>query len=278
MTCIIHGSDWHGSPRKLPRADLYVLTGDMLPNFGTFWMEDQRDGETRMWRPHDGKVLGHFEYEGAIRPPGYMVRREFNNDHEQHLQALWIEKNVAEWSDIFGNPDAPVVLVRGNHDFVDLTDLFMLHGGELVEFSEPTDGAMMIAGLTVRGFRGIPYICGEWSDELRDYEMQARVDALPDDFDLLITHTPPHGILDGMDDGIDFGTGKERILHIGAQSLTSKLQKLMMQGKKFIHCFGHNHDDGGQVQVRGECTFSNAATTTTTIGEPYSIIDLEVKK
>lgn len=249
-----------------------------MPNFGTFWMEDLRDGEVRPWRPHDGTVLGHFEYEGAIRPPGVMVRREFNNEHEQRLQALWIEKNVAEWSDIFGNPDAPVVMVRGNHDFVDLTDLFMLHGGELVEFSEPTDGAMMIAGLTVRGFRGIPYICGEWADELRDAEMQKRVDALPDDFDLLVTHAPPSGILDSFDDGIDFETKRPRMIHIGSRPLASKLNRLMMQGKRFIHCFGHNHDDGGIVQDRGGVVFSNAATTVNVIGDPVPMLSYEVKE
>ena len=114
--------------------------------------------------------------------------------------------------------------------------------------------------IKVAGFRGISRICGEWNDELLPHEQHDIVAKLPDDVDLLITHAPPHGILDS--------SFSEKI---GIQALRTYTDRLMMQDKRFLHCFGHDHEDGGLTKTFGDpvqVAFSNAATH-------YNVIDWE---
>lgn len=280
---ICHISDWHFSmkaercDRKLPAADLYVCTGDMLPNAPLLEMEIK--GKIVPWRPEDGHILGHWEYDGAKYPGGQNIRRVIDHFHEREMQGRWLRRFVREsggFEELLGNHDAPVVCVRGNHDFTDIGPLFDGHKGPVFEFGSDVVFEIPDIG-KVAGIRGIPFICGEWSDELHDAEMQAQVDRLPDDFDLLVTHTPPSGILAGFDDGLDKLTQKWRTIDIGARQLTSKINRLISQNRKFVHCFGHNHDCGGQVVEIAGCTFSNAATVFNVI-PPYKMLDYEVKK
>ena len=58
---------------------------------------------------------------------------------------------------------------------------------------------------------------------------------IPIDTDILITHTPPYGILDGISikDGSEF--------HVGSKSLLNWLGNV---GKPQLHCFSHIHENG----------------------------------
>jgi Icc-related predicted phosphoesterase len=58
---------------------------------------------------------------------------------------------------------------------------------------------------------------------------------IPDDVDILITHTPPYGILDRVDR--DGGT------HVGDTDLLNELETRI---KPKLHVFGHIHENGGQ--------------------------------
>ncbi len=66
---------------------------------------------------------------------------------------------------------------------------------------------------------------------------------IPEDTDILISHTPPLGILD-FDDGVNYGS-EELLMQISALNLKA-------------HLFGHIHSQFGLEVINGT-TFSNGS-------------------
>lgn len=202
---IVHASDHHGALRQLPIGDLYVISGDMLPDFGS-------------WRNIDSQrfVTGQTE---------------------------WLkDKNL---SDYIPNKDAPIILVRGNHDFIDYAYAFKDH--KVYDIQNPAV-VFNIKGLRIGGCRGVAYIGLGWSDELTEDKFNDVVSELPTDLDIMVTHAPPHGILDEVNS-------------YGSRSLLYYLQKCSIIGKvPKLWCFGHCHYDSGKKYF-GNTLMSNAATT-----------------
>lgn len=92
-----------------------------------------------------------------------------------------------------------------------------------------------------------------WQPEFRNWafnlprgsdKLKANWDLIPDDTDILITHTPPQGILDTTDTYQQVGCG---MLRLRVEEIAPKL-----------HCFGHIHEGYGTMQL-GPTTFVNAA-------------------
>lgn len=209
---------------QLPPADVYVCTGDMLPNFPI--TPKKRD----------------FSF-------GVVDWRKIDPDHEYVNQNAWA-KRQGSYRQFFGSPDAPVVCVRGNHCFIGLAPMFS--GGEVWEVSHLPHRTKEYCGLKFGGVRGINYICGEWSDELGGAEWSKAVDELPMDVDVLVSHAPPRGILDSLP------WGK---VHLGSDALASYVNRRMMESFPLrAHLFGHIHECCVTEQV-GDTLFSNAATT-----------------
>lgn len=238
---IVHFSDWHWEFAEhpeyerfhLPEADLYVCTGDMMDNYpvrdrtrdpwdimgGSNWRISPKNEEIRQ-----GQDAKHFAEEGGFRR-------------------------------LLGSPDAPVVCVRGNHDFIDLAGLF--EGCNLVhEFRD--NEVVEVLGKRISGHRGIPYIYGSWNDEVSKPDLMDRVRAIPEDIDLLLTHYPPSLILDAEVVGRKGG-----MACYGLEGMSGVVFNKMRPGG--VHMFGHIHGSGGRTQVIDEggdfkLTFSNAAT------------------
>jgi Icc-related predicted phosphoesterase len=229
---IVHFSDWHGEfPEKLPEADVYVCTGDMLPDFHVY------------------------------KPKRDVPKMEL-------AQRRWIESRPS-LRETFESPDSPVIVVRGNHDFTPLAPLF--RGGSTYEIDRPGD-VFEIDGCRFGGCRGINYICGFWSDELHQPDFDEVVDKIPLDLHVLVTHTPPWGILDKWEHYAPGGG------HLGAESISRYLNRARYVDEDTesllrVHLFGHIHESNGTLeQGDGEevIVFSNAATT-------YNILDLTWK-
>ena len=244
---VCHFSDWHGNTTLLPKADLYVCTGDMLPNFPliTFEVDKwKRDGK-RFWRANM-----HLFGEHEERPGGYYYDRKIEWPTEHVLQRRWIKEVLGSYRQHFGTPDAPVVCVRGNHDFTDLAEAF---GGDVWEVDTDPTRTVERLGLKVGGCRGINYIHGEWSDELRDPDWESVIKQVPTDLELLITHAPPNGVMDSYP-----GQFSE---HWGSRALNSYVnERMYVWGKLKAHFFGHIHEAHGSKNEAG-ILFSNAATT-----------------
>ena len=233
MVRIVHSSDWHGQKKKLPFADIYIFTGDMYPNFGV----PPRDVRSVIWDP--------------IEPVS-----------EAKQQRNWASSKDGQLRSVLENQEAPVLCVRGNHDFTDARFQHM----NAEEIFVPVN-TFEACGLKFGGMRGVPPINARWADELEDAEFEYKARQLPDDIDVLVTHAPPYGILD------DITTFRPlESEYLGSQALRAYVNRRHIQEGNDkpalkLHCFGHIHERGGQLEKHGNTWFSNAATT-------FNIIDL----
>lgn len=97
------------------------------------------------------------------------------------------------------------------------------------------------SGITIEGIRfyGVPMFLEDCVTERQSLYYKR----IPADTNVLITHTPPFGILD-FDDNINFGS--------------EELLDIVNTIKPQLHLFGHIHQHHGITKV-GKTTFSNAA-------------------
>ncbi len=205
MVRIVHFSDWHGHWERLPAADLYICTGGMIRN--------------------------HTAASGR----GIIVATE------EDLQKLELNE-MGTLRDYFGSPNAPLVVVRGNHDYIDLGPNF---GGEYFEITKDASRSAEYVGLKIGGYRGAPPVDG-WIDGLLPWEMDLALDGLPEDLDVLVSHGPPRGILS------DF---------FGSEEYFEWFKTRHKQGKLVpkLCCFGHIHECGGERTEEFGTLFSNAS-------------------
>ena len=98
---------------------------------------------------------------------------------------------------------------------------------------------------------GVKFYGSSWVPQLDSHAFYGNDDDLkqawariPEDVDVLITHTPPHGRLDVSSRG----------LVLGCKHLRERLRAL----NPTLHCFGHVHASSGN-EVGGNTTFLNAA-------------------
>ena len=202
---IVHFSDWHGHWRDLPAADLYICTGDMLRN------HTARSGRSIVVATEEGLQQKELGRAGNLRK-------------------------------FLGSPDSPVVVVRGNHDYVDLGPSF---GGEYFEVNKDSSRFVEYVGLKIGGYRGAPPVDG-WIDGLLPQEMESALSTIPPDLDILVSHGPPKGILSGI---------------YGSQVYHDWFQTRFKQGQRLpgICCFGHIHECGEKTTKRFGVYFINAS-------------------
>jgi len=242
---IVHFSDWHWSFRHLPKADLYICTGDMFENYPV------------VTKPEKEHPLSLVQPRYEIVPT--IERERQREDAAEFIKSGGIGKFLA-------SPDAPLICVRGNHDFIPLKELFADHASahELVD-----NEVIEIRGVRVTGHRGIPRIYGTWNDEIGRDDLREKVRAMPE-AEIYLTHYPPHGILDVEH---DFKTGP---ISYGLEGMKDELFSKMPPVA--LHCFGHIHGSGrrtaalgGGSLVGGEgpcAVFSNAACG-------FNVIDID---
>lgn len=200
---IAHASDLHGKWDSLTSVveppDLWVFTGDMLPN----------------------KTRGHVHIEVPF-------------------QTRWYGQNASTL--IAPLRGVPVLLVPGNHDYADLAKLLRRDG---VNAHEVSPRGRVVQGHRFAGFGHIPIIGGEWNREATSWELTDLTEAtLNSDPDVLLTHAPPCGILNGD--------------YAGVSALTNALTYRPHRVK--LHLFGHAHEGGLKQVTHMGVRFVNSAT------------------
>ena len=136
-------------------------------------------------------------------------------------------------------PAQKCLAVGGNHDF-------LLHRKEFT-FNQVTilqDQLLEWEGLSIYGSPWIPDL-SRFAYHLQADELLAKWQAIPSNIDILITHTPPWGILD---------LRCERIMPLGCRHLADELKRI----KPRLHVFGHVHESHGELHQDGT-HFVNAA-------------------
>lgn len=106
------------------------------------------------------------------------------------------------------------------------------------------DEEIEVAGLRVYGSPWSPKYCGAWQYR-PGTEAEATWADVPEGLDILVTHTPPLGILDSV------GRGE----HAGCEALKCRLQEVRPR----YHFFGHIHEEGGRQLEQEGIIFANAA-------------------
>ncbi len=118
------------------------------------------------------------------------------------------------------------------------------------------NSGVTIDGLNFYGSPVTPYFCGWAFNVQRGKDIAAEWKKIPDNVNVLITHGPPYGILDLVE---DFGSNKGRDLHQGCKDLEERIKDLR---EVELHCFGHLHTDGGKSEKVKGVTYVNAAICT----------------
>ena len=130
-------------------------------------------------------------------------------------------------------PYAHKIFICGNHDDC-------LYGANIDGLDENVH-YLCNSGVTIDGmkFYGVPMFMGDCITD-RQNRNYANI---PDDVDVLITHTPPYGVLD-FDDEINYGS----------EELLQRVSEINPR----LHLFGHIHRQHGLTD-NGITRFSNGA-------------------
>lgn len=138
--------------------------------------------------------------------------------------------DLLQIDDWFAAQDFQLILcIGGNHDFV------AQRRREQVEpvFQNAVylqDESYQFGGRTFYGSPWLPDLDG-WAYFLKDAHRRRKWKLIPRETDVLITHTPPHGMLDRP------RTGN----HVGCKHLQKAIRGLPLR----VHCFGHVHASYG---------------------------------
>lgn len=214
---ICHVSDIHGGIEKIPKAsfiDAYVLSGDIAPN--------------------------------KCYPNSATDCR-----NEYLYQQEWYQKVASSLQGTF--KDKTVICLDGNHDFFPVVEGLKSAGINAVEV---TPNGVVVNDVRFAGFPNIPWIGGYWNHESREAQMMELITTtlkvgVPD---VLVTHSPPRGIL-------DMTYYREEV---GSRPIATALRNTP-HGIQ-AHLFGHIHESAGTRNIEvGDhfVRFSNAATTNT---------------
>ncbi|MFA6093461.1 MAG: metallophosphatase domain-containing protein [Elusimicrobiota bacterium] len=165
-----------------------------------------------------------------------------------------------------------VIVTAGNHDFLFQTEpglarellrengiLYLEDSGLTIEGSSilPGELAPGPGRITVYGSPWQPWF-NNWAFNLRTIEsLKEKWDMIPAGVDILMTHGPPHGILDGVTRfNEDLYPSDESLFtkNLGCEALLEALRRV----KPRFHVFGHIHEGYGIVEKNGT-TFINAS-------------------
>lgn len=129
-----------------------------------------------------------------------------------------------------------VICIAGNHDPINTGEILTT----LSDIHYLQDSVIDIDGVKFGGSPWITPIYGNFNAEERDIDRAMRDLGR---VDVLITHSPPYGILDDSSRG--FNTG--------SRSIKEMVLRLLPK----VHVFGHCHNRGGEFSKIGKTVFAN---------------------
>ncbi len=141
---------------------------------------------------------------------------------------------------LYGQKYKKKVVVCGNHDKLIYKEKYHLKGQSQDGHPQPEliylqDSGTEFEGLKIWGspwtkfFHGMNPDCDAFTCH-HDVTLAEKWQLIPEDTDILITHTPPYGYLD-----------RSSVGRLGCQSLTRRVKEI----KPKLHVFGHIHEGYG---------------------------------
>lgn len=147
------------------------------------------------------------------------------------------------------------IFIAGNHEFLfeEFPIIAKGHIPDNVIYLE--DSGIEILG---KFFYGSPVQkeYGNWAFNRPEEKLKQHWEGIPDNTDVLITHSPPHTIR-------DFSNFNNE--HIGSPSL---IDEVINRINPIIHCFGHNHKQYGITEFKNT-KFINASS----LNEKYQYVN-----
>jgi len=147
------------------------------------------------------------------------------------------------------------ILIAGNHDnfLQSIPEHEMWRYWKKVNVTYLCDSGTEFEGLRIWGspwtrkFKGMNPKCTAFGLDT-EYELAKKFDLIPNDTNILITHSPPNGILD-----------KGREEHLGSTQLSRIVLSRDNLPSLKLHVFGHIHKCGGRILDTGLVKFVNAS-------------------
>lgn len=163
-----------------------------------------------------------------------------------------------------------ILFTPGNHDFIFQNNL------ELAKETLTNATLLLDSGIEIDGikFYGTPSqpIFFDWAFNHIDEVREEKYEAIPEDTDVLLTHCPPHEILD-MVSGKSYSKGQ----NVGCSMLRYQVDTRI---KPKLHCFGHIHEQPFGIQEEENTIFSNACIMDDSYrpNGTYNLIEVENEK
>lgn len=193
----------------------------------------------------------HNKYKQLVLPDADVIihcgdMTSVGKEHEIHNFFKWFS-NLNQYKH--------KICIAGNHDWLfELNrQLVLLHKPDNIIYLE--DGEVVIDGIK---FYGTPVQkpFNDWAFNRSEAKLAQHWAAIPDDVDVLITHSPPYMILDWVD------WSKS---HEGSPSLYKEVVERI---RPKIHCFGHIHGGYGKKEI-DNILFINASN----LNEDYDCVN-----
>ncbi len=166
--------------------------------------------------------------------------------HAGDISSYGTEKEVRKFDNWLADlPHPHKIVVAGNHDFVferepDIAKELITHATYL----EDSGTVLEEFNLKIWGSPITPWFFDFAFNRQRGEEIDAYWQKIPEETDILITHGPPHGILDDTVRGD----------HVGCEALRKRVDKIRPR----VHIFGHIHEAYG-AYYNQHTWFVNAA-------------------
>jgi Icc-related predicted phosphoesterase len=161
---------------------------------------------------------------------------------------------------LYGQNYRKKIFIAGNHDNIlqksDTPRKFNIRIGDKVyeKYEYLCDSCTEFEGLKIYGspwtttFEGINPKCKAFTVDTEE-ELAKKWACIPDDIDILITHSPPYGIFDQTESGESVGSIELRNIVLSSDRMT----------KLKLHVFGHIHGEGIGVLQTTRTKFINAS-------------------
>lgn len=180
----------------------------------------------------------HARHNSVVVPYGDVVI------HAGDITTLGSKNQVSNFLYWFSRlPHKHKIFVGGNHDWLLANNKYISSTLIPSNITYLHNSTITINGIKIYGSPNTPIMYGQ-SFELRDDQLQEIWNTIPDDTDILVTHTPPNNILDKNPKGSH-----------GCKLLAKRLENTKVK----YHIFGRIHEGYGLTTVGG-CTYINASS------------------
>lgn len=171
--------------------------------------------------------------------------------HAGDATSLGKVEEFAKFNADLGKLPHPIkIFVAGNHDIGLQTDSSLCEGLLTNVTHYLRDSSVHIGGIKIWGSPWQPRFYN-WAFNLdRGPKLKEKWDLIPDDTDILITHSPPYGVLDLV-------RREFSMENIGCEDLSVAIKRV----KPKYHIFGHYHGGYG-TNIKDGITYINASSLT----------------